>query len=48
MAYIWQLVRDQDLSLTNFSGASPLPSMDSEFRLAADLCFENTKQASLD
>lgn len=40
-------MRAQDMSLTNFS-ASPLPSIDRECRLAAELFFENTKQSSLD
>lgn len=41
-------MREQAISLTDFSGASPLPPTDREFRLAAKLCFENTNQASLD
>lgn len=39
-------MRAQDVSLTNFS-VSPLPSTHREFRLAAELFFENTKQSSL-
>lgn len=39
-------MRAQDVSLTNFS-VSPLPSTHREFRLTAELFFENTKQSPL-
>lgn len=41
-------MREQDISLTDFPGASPIPSMDREFRLETELFFENTNQTSLE